>query len=156
MKRLLRVGDVFWSEETDAMFKGECPSVERPIQFVVVATQTTGGGTGHGPHDVYPDGHQVKAKSLQANGELEVLFYQTGCFGGKIQQKQITLRRSPANAEELSVPSTITNAAKLALRELGRDKFVLSGVRVSYESGKIHVRALVMPDQMEGDRISKC
>lgn len=28
--------------------------------FIVVKTAYTGGGTGHGPHDVYPDGHQIK------------------------------------------------------------------------------------------------
>lgn len=34
-------------------------------QYVVLTVSLTGGGTGHGPHDVYPDGYQVVARRLQ-------------------------------------------------------------------------------------------
>jgi len=27
----------------------------------------TGGGTGHGPHDVYPDGHQLTLQKIKNN-----------------------------------------------------------------------------------------
>ena len=53
-------------------------------EFVVIDTREEGGGTGMGPHDVYPDGHHVFCKRLK-NGEYdengeEVNFYQTGSF----------------------------------------------------------------------------
>lgn len=47
-------------------------------KYVVIQTKMTGGGTGHGPHDVYPDGHYVTCKNLK--NDFEVSFYQTGCF----------------------------------------------------------------------------
>jgi hypothetical protein len=53
-------------------------------EFVVIKTTFDGGGTGHGAHDVYPDGHHVFCKALK-DGEydengIEVSFYQSGCF----------------------------------------------------------------------------
>lgn len=53
-------------------------------EFVVVKTTYDGGGTGHGSHDVYPDGYRVYCKALK-NGEydengIEISFYQSGCF----------------------------------------------------------------------------
>jgi hypothetical protein len=52
--------------------------------YVVVSTALTGGGTGHGPHDVYPDGWYVTAKKLKGekydSKGKEISFYQSGCF----------------------------------------------------------------------------
>jgi hypothetical protein len=55
-----------------------------PGIFVVVETKLTGGGTGHGQHDVYPDGWQITAKRLKdgqydENGD-EIKFFQSGSF----------------------------------------------------------------------------
>lgn len=47
-------------------------------RYVVTNTNMTGGGTAHGPHDVYPDGWQVSARTL--DGERRIQFYQSGCF----------------------------------------------------------------------------
>lgn len=57
-------------------------------EYLVTKTAMTGGGTGHGPHDVFPDGHQVTAVKLPTKGAPsyvkqvphEVSFAQTGCF----------------------------------------------------------------------------
>lgn len=54
-------------------------------KFVVTYTAMGGGGTGHGPHDVYPDGWNVTAQTLKDDGNydpdgLKVQFYQSGCF----------------------------------------------------------------------------
>jgi hypothetical protein len=38
-------------------------------QFVATQTELTGGGYGHGSHDVYPDGYQVTAKALMMLGD---------------------------------------------------------------------------------------
>ena len=53
-------------------------------EYVVIKTAFDGGGTGHGPHDIYPNGHHVFCKALK-NGKYdengsEVNFYQSGCF----------------------------------------------------------------------------
>ena len=53
--------------------------------YVVEYARSEGGGTGHGPHDVYPDGWHIKARKLfddgtyNPNGE-EIDFYQSGAF----------------------------------------------------------------------------
>lgn len=65
-------------------------------EFVVVETILTGGGTGHGPHDVYPDGHHVVAQEV--GGERLVRFYQSGCFVGMRPPEDIELIRGPADA----------------------------------------------------------
>lgn len=55
-------------------------------KFVVTRAEAAGGGTGHGPHDVYPDGWEVVAKRLNADGSYnpdgeKILFFQTGQLG---------------------------------------------------------------------------
>lgn len=57
-------------------------------EYVVVNTALTGGGTGMGSHDTYPDGWHVIAKKLK-NGEydndgLTIEFYQSGCFSAML------------------------------------------------------------------------
>lgn len=69
--------------------------------FEVLETRMCGGGTGHGPHDVYPDGHQVVARELEAKKRL-VRFYQSGCFIGMCPPENIELVSGPEDAE----PST--------------------------------------------------
>lgn len=56
-------------------------------RYIVVRTVSDGGGTGHGPHDIYPDGWHVTARSLDhAKGhlgqspEFTIDFYQGGGF----------------------------------------------------------------------------
>lgn len=46
--------------------------------YIVIHTENTGGGVGHGPHDVYPDMHCVTARKIQRNQELgtQTQFYQ--------------------------------------------------------------------------------
>ena len=62
--------------------------------YVVTRTAMSGGGTGHGPHDVYPDGYKVAAIKL-SNGEtfnpkgLKISFYQSGCFTAMIYPSRI-------------------------------------------------------------------
>jgi hypothetical protein len=65
-------------------------------RYVVTSTSIRGGGTGMGPHDVYPDGHHVDCQLLMQQGfdlprramskkyPLRVAFYQTGCFTAMI------------------------------------------------------------------------
>lgn len=56
-------------------------------RYVVTGTSYEGGGTGMGSHDVYPDGHYVKAEKLETSDRdhrTKVSFYQTGCFTAMI------------------------------------------------------------------------
>lgn len=49
-------------------------------RYIVVKTTVDGGGTGHGPGDVYPDGHHVFCE----NEKFKIEFYQSGSFRGMI------------------------------------------------------------------------
>lgn len=62
--------------------------------WVVTATELSGGGTGHGSHDVYPDGHGVTALQVDETGEptgKKLFFYQTGCFNGMLKPKHVRI-----------------------------------------------------------------
>ena len=53
--------------------------------YVVEHARSEGGGTAHGPHDVYPDGWHIKARKLWDDGTYnpngtEIEFYQSGAF----------------------------------------------------------------------------
>jgi len=71
---LLRVGDVFVLEGHPYFEAGA---------YVVDKTAMVGGGTGHGPHDTYPDGWEVTALLLK-DQEKEISFFQSGCFNGML------------------------------------------------------------------------
>ena len=67
-------------------------------EWVVERDETEGGGTGMGPHDVYPDGHHVTARRLNDDGTYNpdgetIQFYQSGCFTGMVEPDKITLVR---------------------------------------------------------------
>ena len=53
-------------------------------RYVVYKTTYDGGGTGHGPHDVYPDGHHVFCERID-NRSVKVDFYQSGAFTAMIK-----------------------------------------------------------------------
>jgi hypothetical protein len=55
--------------------------------FVVTGTEMSGGGTGHGPGDIYPDGHGVTAQRITTEGWAmgdKVFFRQSGSFTNMI------------------------------------------------------------------------
>jgi hypothetical protein len=65
-------------------------------KFVVEAANMQGGGTGHGPGDVYPDGWHVRARRLNGNGTYDrngemIEFYMTGCFIGLIKAEEVEI-----------------------------------------------------------------
>jgi hypothetical protein len=66
-------------------------------KFVVEWTGMDGGGTGHGPHDVYPDGWHVKARRLADDGSYDprgevIEFYQSGCFNCMVEEVSVVGR----------------------------------------------------------------
>lgn len=56
----------------------------------VVSARMGGGGTGMGPHDVYPDGLYVEAENL-AEPKQRLTFYQSGAFIPEIMPEDIDL-----------------------------------------------------------------
>lgn len=57
-------------------------------RYAVVKTAFDGGGTGMGPHDIFPDGHHVWCRRMLENGEFgeQIEFYQSGCFTAMIEE----------------------------------------------------------------------
>lgn len=64
-------------------FKGDLASMRWRVEKVA----QSGGGTGMGPHDVYPDGHHVVATC----GGITLTFYQSGCFNGMVSPAAVEL-----------------------------------------------------------------
>lgn len=54
-------------------------------RYAVTHTAKDGGGTGRGPHGIYPDGHHVFCQKLDESG-IEVDFYQSGAFTAMIKE----------------------------------------------------------------------
>jgi hypothetical protein len=79
--------------------------------FVVENVGMQGGGTGHGPNDIYPDGWHVEARRLNEKNEYDprgevIEFYQTGCFNcmvplvnkvGKVTGKKLEIKLEGKN-----------------------------------------------------------
>ncbi len=66
---------------------------------VVRAYMGGGGGTGHGPNDVYPDGWDVTAKKLSDDGGYdpdgeEIRFYQSGSFTAMNKPEDVPVLRT--------------------------------------------------------------
>jgi hypothetical protein len=105
MNRFCKVGDVIkskkfivWRPRKGNVFHlSEAPlNSYSGDNWLVVHTAVTGGGTGHGPHDVYPDGHEVTIQRLPygqrtPDTELTLKFYQDGCFTNMIEPQDIEL-----------------------------------------------------------------
>lgn len=53
-------------------------------KYVVIKTSTEGGGTGHGNHDVYPNGHKVWCVKVD-DKKVMIDFFQSGCFTAMIK-----------------------------------------------------------------------
>ncbi|MGD9697525.1 hypothetical protein [Acinetobacter sp.] len=53
-------------------------------KYVVYKTVSDGGGTGHGPHDVYPNGYHVYCEKYD-DTKVKVDFYQSGDFEAMIK-----------------------------------------------------------------------
>lgn len=59
-------------------------NVEFIGKYVVTHTTFDGGGTGHGRHDTYPDGHHVWCQKLD-DPDMKIDFYQSGSFISMIE-----------------------------------------------------------------------
>lgn len=100
MKRLCAVGDVIksdkfyvWRKNRDGSYHLSSGPTVSGNEWLVIETKMTGGGTGHGPHDVFPDGHEVTIQMLNYGNKpdtsLTLKFYQNGCFINMIPPENI-------------------------------------------------------------------
>lgn len=79
MKTNLKVNDVFSIDNSKTL-------------YIVTHAVMDGGGTGHGPYDVYPDGWHVTARKIESDGKSlgsKKQFYQDGCFNNMITPDRI-------------------------------------------------------------------
>ncbi len=87
----LMVNDVFEMKMGDRFYhNGREVEINQSLsdfigEYVVYSAKMSGGGTGHGPHDVFPDGYHVVAVKLDLTDQyntdgLKIHFYQSGCF----------------------------------------------------------------------------
>lgn len=91
-----------WTEKGKDGWERSCEkeidlSVDDPDQivlepFTVTDISLTGGGHGHGPHDVFPDGHHVVAEDGRGR---RVSFHQSGCFVGIVDPGDVELIGGP-------------------------------------------------------------
>jgi hypothetical protein len=89
--KLLQTGHVF-RVLNDPL--GVIPNHDPDTLFVVTGTEMSGGGTGHGPGDVYPDGHGVTAQRITTEGwsvGKKVFFRQSGCFTNLLLREHVEL-----------------------------------------------------------------
>lgn len=68
-------------------------------RYVVYKTAFEGGGTGHGPGDVYPDGHHVYCEKMD-DSKARVDFYQSGSFTAMLPNKEAVGRGTIKWVEE--------------------------------------------------------
>jgi len=86
MKNFLKEGDIFVEiGEKKILIEGS---------YLVEKTTVDGGGTGHGPGDIYPDGHHVYARRLlkgtEWNTAVQLIdFWQSGSFNRMIEPKNV-------------------------------------------------------------------
>ena len=63
-------------------------------RWIVTHTCEDGGGTGHGPYDVYPNGHHVfceRAVEDSYDYKMKIDFYQTGAFTAMIREGEVNV-----------------------------------------------------------------
>ena len=89
-----------WDREVLSVDLGAYNKSRAKANFVVEKTAMTGGGTGHGPNDVYPNGWHIVARRLSKDnsynplGEL-ITFYQSGCFTCMVEEVNVVGKMQP-------------------------------------------------------------
>ena len=89
-----------WEKKHELVFDLRVQKSLADTEFLVTRVALTGGGAGHGLHDVFPDGHRVWAKEVIdlsdsefTTGKRTVNFYQSGCFSVLVKPKEVILVR---------------------------------------------------------------
>lgn len=105
MKRQLRENDLF-TVRTETNIPGLNPGK----LYAVLSTTMTGGGTGHGPYDIFPDGHEVTAVLLPSISSKptkpsggKIRFYQSGCFNQMVDPSHIVLKGKVVREERFTI-----------------------------------------------------
>ncbi|MEA3513918.1 MAG: hypothetical protein U9R34_00400, partial [Nanoarchaeota archaeon] len=132
-----QVGDVIIIDEKKA------------LEYIVIQAELEGGGTGHGPHDIYPDGWHVKARKLNSgriyNPQAEAIdFYQSGSFTnmketvelvGKMEQTFVN-KEDKESAQKIYTISTEGDCEGKSTSILGYATGDIEDIRLYYNDRK--------------------
>lgn len=96
-----QVGDVIIIDEKKA------------LEYIVIRAELEGGGTGHGPHDIFPDGWHVKARKLKPDRSYNpkaktIDFYQSGCFTNMKEKVKLVGKMEQTFVSEKALAATQT------------------------------------------------
>lgn len=132
-----QVGDVIIIDEKKA------------LEYIIIQAELEGGGTGHGPHDIYPDGWHVKARKLNSDGSYNpkaetIDFYQSGSFTnmkekvkivGKMKQIFVS-EKALATTQKIYTISTEGDCEGKSTSILGYAAGDIEDIRTYYDSRK--------------------
>ena len=87
---------------------------KKALEYIVIRAELEGGGTGHGPHDIYPDGWHIKARKLNSDGSYNpeaktIDFYQSGSFTNMKEKVKIVgkMEQTFVSEKALATPQMI-------------------------------------------------
>lgn len=89
----------------DIVETGSFDASRADAEFIVERTVMDGGGTGHGKHDVFPDGWHVYARRLGRERQYypqaeQIQFYQSGCFNCVVPEVRVVGKMTQTFAGE--------------------------------------------------------
>ena len=138
MRRQLKVGDRFiLPKGTKVYHKGSEKVLTKAIagEYDVLYTKMTGGGTGHGPGDVYPDGWEVTAVKAHAPYQgFQIRFFQSGCFTCMIKPEQIELVNQTPRRDTITIAQY---RQRMDMVPEGIDRFAEEALKLR-EDTKLH------------------
>jgi len=84
---------------------------KKALEYVVIRAELEGGGTGHGPQDIFPDGWHVEARKLNPDGSYNpkaktVDFYQSGCFTNMKEKVKVVGKMEQTFVSKKTVATT--------------------------------------------------
>ena len=137
-----------WTRRVDHTLDTNAYDLARASRvFVVESARMSGGGYGHGPGDVYPDGWEV----IAVCGAEKIRFYQSGCFHHAVTDVSVVpvgpdQPAGRAESHELGYGTqyVYSGGSAIELKALLEDvlsRFGSESVSVSSETGDILIEA---------------
>lgn len=91
MDRYLQKGDVIELGVGVTVYDadGRLTKLAQAAEYTVIATGSTGQGSGYDGEGIYPDGYKVVCRA--SGDRREIFFYQSGCFSATLLPSEIRL-----------------------------------------------------------------